>query len=63
MPPRAMTTAMSVAGRPGPGTQRRWMSSWKNNDMACWTVVIVFPAVRSSPCSAPRSRPSQEDAA
>ena len=29
------------------------MSVWKNKLIACCTVVIVLPAVRSSPCSAP----------
>ena len=63
MPPAAMTSARSVAGRPGPGTHRRRIVAWKNRDMACWTVVTVFPAVRSSPCNAPCSRPAQNGAA
>src|SRR5665647_2977747 len=59
VPRRRITSAMSVAGLPGPGRQRRRMSSWKNRDMACWTVVVVLPAVRSSPWRAPWSRPCQ----
>ena len=51
-----MMAAMFVAGRRIDGTQRRRMTSWKNSDMACWTVVIVFALVRSSPPSAPWSR-------
>ena len=59
----AIRSARSVAGRPGPGTQRRRISSWKNSAIACWTVVTVLPAVRSSPCSAPCSSPCQNGAA
>ena len=36
-------------GPPGSGTQRRRIDSWKNSAIACWTVVIVLPAVRWSP--------------
>ena len=39
MPRSRMTAAMSVAGRPGPGTQRARMPGWKNRLIACWTVV------------------------
>ena len=63
VPPAVMTSAMFVAGRPGPGTQRVRMACWKNRPRACWTVVMVLPAVRSSPRSAPWSRPCQNGAA
>ena len=60
---RRMTSARSVAGRPGLGMQRRRMSAWKNSETDCWTVVTVFPAVRSSPFSAPCRRPCQNGSA
>ena len=63
VPPRAMRSARSVAGRPGPGVHRARSEAWKNRAIACCTVVVVFPAVRSSPCNAPCSRPCQNGAA
>ena len=63
VPRRRISSARSVAGRPGPGTQRVRMSGWKNSAMACCTVVTVLPTVSGEPCSAPASSPSQNRAA
>ena len=63
VPPRPIRSVRSVAGRPGPGCSGPAADCWKNSAIACCTVVAVFPAVRSSPCSAPCSRPSQNGAA
>ncbi|GAA1380223.1 hypothetical protein GCM10009638_24430 [Luteococcus sanguinis] len=63
VPRLASSCRMSVAGEPADGTQRRRISVWKNNDIACCTVVIVLPAVRSSPRSAPVNSPCQNGAA
>ena len=62
VPLLAMRSAIEVAGVSA-GTQRARMSAWKNRAMACWTVVMVLPAVRSSPCRAPCSSPCQNRAA
>jgi len=52
VPRRASRSAMSVAGRPGPGTQRARTAGWKNRLIACCTVVTVLPTVSADPCSA-----------
>ncbi len=52
-----------MAGRVAEGTQRSRIERWKNNAIACWTVVIVLPAVLSSPYRAPRSSPSHSGSA
>ncbi len=54
---------MSVAGRARDGTQRARISGWKNNAIACCTVVTVLPTVSADPCKAPESSPSQNRAA
>jgi len=59
VPRAAMTWAMSVAGRPSLGVQRSRIAGWKNSAMACWTVVMVLAAVRSSPWIAPWRSPCQ----
>ena len=63
VPRRRISSARSVAARPGPGRQRVRMSGWKNSSMACCTVVTVLPTVSGEPCSAPASSPSQNRAA
>ena len=63
MPPALISSSRSVAGRAADGTHRSRIERWKNKAIACWTVVIVLPAVRSSPNSAPRNRPSHSGSA
>ena len=63
MPPALIRASRSVAGRVAEGTQRSRIERWKNSAMDCWTVVIVLPAVRSSPYRAPRRRPSHSGSA